>query len=118
MKRMIPSTTYLPLLLIENPEAHLHPKGQTMMGRFLASAASCGVQCIIETHSEHVLNGVRLAIKEGLLKPDAAVGYFFEYSFSSEMSTVQPIFFDEHGACDCWPENFFDESEKSLMELL
>ena len=118
MKRKNPEETFLPVLLIENPEAHLHPKGQTMMGRLLASAASCGVQCIIETHSEHVLNGVRLAIKDGSLTPDAAVGYFFEYSFPAEMSRVQPVFFNEHGACDCWPKGFFDESEKSLMELL
>jgi Uncharacterized conserved protein len=118
MKRISPQNTFLPVLLIENPEAHLHPKGQTMMGRFLAYAAACGVQCIIETHSEHVLNGIRLAIKEGSLAPDAAVGYFFAYSFSSEMSTVQPVFFDKHGSCDCWPEGFFDESEKSLMELI
>lgn len=81
MERMRPKDTFLPVLLIENPEAHLHPRGQTMMGRFLAYAATCGVQCIVETHSEHVLNGIRLAIKEGSLKHDAAVGYFFEYNF-------------------------------------
>ena len=118
MKRIKSEDTFLPVILIENPEAHLHPKGQTMMGRFLASAASCGVQCIIESPSEHVLNGIRLAIKEGSLLPEEAVGYFFKYSFPSEMSTVQPVFFDKHGACDCWPEGFFDESEKSLMELV
>jgi predicted ATPase len=32
------------LLIIENPEAHLHPQGQTAMGRLLALAAACGVQ--------------------------------------------------------------------------
>lgn len=118
MKQKKSKNTLSSTLLIENPEAHLHPKGQTMMGRFLASAASCGVQCIIETHSEHVLNGIRLAIKEGVLDFESAIGYFFEYSFSSEMSTVQPIFFDRHGACDYWPDGFFDESEKSLMKLI
>ncbi|SHN70057.1 AAA family ATPase [Desulfovibrio litoralis] len=118
MKRMKSQGTFLPILLIENPESHLHPKGQTMMGRFLAYAASCGVQCIIETHSEHVFNGIRLAIKEGSLTADSAIGYFFEYNFSKEMSTAQPIFFDKHGMCDCWPNNFFDESEKTLLELI
>ena len=47
------------LLLIENPEVHLHPAGQAKMGRFLSQVAAAGVQVMIETHSDHVLNGVR-----------------------------------------------------------
>ncbi|MDR1489699.1 MAG: AAA family ATPase, partial [Desulfovibrio sp.] len=42
------------LFLIENPEAHLHPKGQSIMGEFLALAASCGMQVIVESHSDHL----------------------------------------------------------------
>ena len=38
------------LLLIENPEVHMHPAGQAMMGDFLAQVASAGVQVVIETH--------------------------------------------------------------------
>ncbi|NEP90518.1 MAG: AAA family ATPase [Okeania sp. SIO2C2] len=45
------------LILIENPEAHLHPKGQSKMGQLLALAANCGVQILVETHSDHVLSG-------------------------------------------------------------
>lgn len=52
------------LLLVENPEAHLHPAGQSQMGTFLAVIAGAGVQVIVETHSDHVLNGVRRAIGE------------------------------------------------------
>ena len=43
------------ILLIENPEAHLHPRGQSLMGEFLARTAACGIQVIVETHSDHVL---------------------------------------------------------------
>ena len=46
------------ILLIENPEVHLHPAGQAMMGEFMADAARAGVQVVVETHSDHVLNGV------------------------------------------------------------
>jgi predicted ATPase len=53
------------LLLIENPEAHLHPSGQTKMGELMARASACGVQILVETHSDHFLNGVRLAVKDG-----------------------------------------------------
>ena len=45
------------LLLVENPEAHLHPAGQSKIGGFLARIAADGVQVFLETHSDHVLNG-------------------------------------------------------------
>ena len=51
------------MVIIENPEAHLHPRGQVAMGELIARAAAAGVQVIVETHSDHVLNGVRLAVK-------------------------------------------------------
>ena len=53
------------LLLIENPEVHLHPAGQALMGQFLAEVAHSGIQVIVETHSDHILNGIRRAIKVG-----------------------------------------------------
>jgi len=46
------------LVLIENPEAHLHPHGQVRMGELIALVAQAGVQVILETHSDHILNGV------------------------------------------------------------
>ena len=55
------------LVLLENPEAHLHPRGQMAMGDLLARAAAAGIQAVVETHSDHVLNGVRLmALAESL----------------------------------------------------
>jgi predicted ATPase len=65
------------LIIIENPEAHLHPAGQSQMGIFLARMASAGVQVIAETHSDHVLNGVRRAIGEGVLSSEDAIVHFF-----------------------------------------
>ena len=47
------------LLLVENPEAHLHPAGQSEIGKFLAEVASTGRQVIVETHSDHLLNGYK-----------------------------------------------------------
>jgi len=60
------------LLLIENPEAHLHPKGQTALGKFIAAAAMCGVQFVIETQSDHLMDGIRIAVKQsgGDTQPD------------------------------------------------
>ena len=56
------------LLIIENPESHLHPAGQSKIAELCAIASSQGVQIIIETHSDHFLNGIRVATKKEILK--------------------------------------------------
>lgn len=106
------------ILCIENPEAHLHPRGQTELGVFLSLAASCGLQIIVETHSDHLINGVRIAVKDKQLDPADAIIHFFEYSPSEEQSKHYPIFIEERGVIDHWPEGFFDENEKNLLRLL
>lgn len=109
---------YHPVILLENPEAHLHPKGQTIMGCFLAQAAACGIQCILETHSDHLFDGVRLAIKDELISCNDVMAYYFEYDLHDEKSKVTTIFLDQFGMCDNWPEGFFDENTKNLMRLV
>ena len=66
------------ILLVENPEVHLHPAGQALMGQFLAKVALAGVQVIVETHSDHILNGVRVAVasKQLLGANDVAIHFF------------------------------------------
>jgi predicted ATPase len=58
------------LIIIEHPEGHLHPSGQTKIGKLISLAASSGIQVIIETHSGHILNGIRVSVHGGLIKPD------------------------------------------------
>lgn len=48
------------IFIIENPEAHLHPAAQSRIGKFLQIISLSGVQIIVETHSEHVIDGIRL----------------------------------------------------------
>ncbi|MEE3718248.1 DUF3696 domain-containing protein [Tumidithrix elongata RA019] len=108
------------LIVLENPEAHLHPKGQAMMGNLLALAANCGVQVIVETHSDHVLNGIRLAVHSGKIKPDDVCLHFFQRieqngQASSKVSSPK---IDRNGRIDQWPDGFFDEWDKSLDALL
>jgi predicted ATPase len=108
------------LILIENPEAHLHPKGQSKMGELLALAASCGVQVVIETHSDHILNGIRLAVHSGKLRhKDVQLHYFSREEENGQVVTqvISPRM-DADGRIDTWPEGFFDQAEKDLMELL
>lgn len=54
------------LLAIENPEAHLHPRGQSKLAELCGATAADGVQLLVESHSDHFLNGLRLAVKQAL----------------------------------------------------
>ena len=108
------------LILIENPEAHLHPKGQAKIGELLALAASSGVQVVIETHSDHLLNGIRRAVHDSKLDPkDVQLHYFYreEENVQSVTQVLSPHM-DADGRIDKWPEGFFDQAEKDLLELL
>jgi len=108
------------LVLLENPEAHLHPQGQVRVGRLIALAASCGVQIVVETHSDHLLNGIRLAVYDSELAPTDVSLNFFErrdYDNISRVVVTTPQI-DKDGRIDHWPEGFFDEWEKSLDALL
>ena len=105
------------LLLIENPEVHLHPAGQALMGEFLAEVAVAGVQVILETHSDHVLNGVRRAVKSGTLSPDDVALNFFRPRQEAEqegIAQVQTPLIDGDGNIDDWPEGFFDQFDKDM----
>ncbi|WUQ95544.1 AAA family ATPase [Streptomyces sp. NBC_00310] len=78
------------LVLLENPEAHLHPHGQTKMAELAASAAAQGAQLVVETHSDHVLNGIRLAVKRGPLTSEQAVVHFFRSTNGSGVEVITP----------------------------
>lgn len=108
------------LILVENPEAHLHPKGQSKMGELLALTASCDVQVMIETHSDHVLNGIRRAVHDSKLDhKDVQLHYFYREKENGQTVTkVLSPHMDADGRIDKWPEGFFDQAEKDLLELL
>lgn len=107
------------LLLVENPEAHLHPAGQSRMGRFLATLAAAGVQVIAETHSDHVLNGIRLAAVDPShsLRHDQVIVQYF-HGDDSVRTRAQPIEVTARGGLSTWPSGFFDQSERDLAAIL
>ena len=108
------------LLLVENPEVHLHPAGQAAMGEFLAEAAAAGVQVMIETHSDHVLNGIRRAVRSGTLPSDDVALHFFsprrEGRPVGEPQVQSPIL-GADGNVDMWPEGFFDQFDKDMNDF-
>ena len=104
------------LLVLENPEAHLHPQGQTAMGKMIAIAASCGVQVIVETHSEHVMDGIRIAVKQGLIDSQL-VKFNYLSKGADNLTKIDEPKLDDDGKLDFWPEGFFDQTLKNRSIL-
>jgi predicted ATPase len=104
------------LLLLENPEAHIHPQGQSAMARLTCAAAAAGAQVVVETHSDHILNGVRLAVKRGQVSNEDVILQFFRRQ-DGRIEVVTPGIGPD-GMLSQWPEGFFDEWDRSLDQLL
>ena len=101
-------------LLIENPEAHLHPAAQSRMGKFLECLADAGIQVIVETHSEHIIDGAR--IQAALMKHTDDIQIYF-FSKEKESIHVDKIDVDEKGELLEWPKGFFDQKSQDLRDL-
>lgn len=104
------------LCLIENPEAHLHPRGQTKLGELAARAAKAGLQVFAETHSDHFMDGVRIAVRDGLIEPKHAAFHYFERD--GNRSIASSLKADSDGRLSHWPEGFFDQHAQNMMKLL
>ena len=101
------------LLMVENPEAHLHPRGQSEMGKFLVRLAASGVQTLVETHSDHVVNGVRIAAAgDGILSPDEVAIHYL-----ADDGVLNEIAINRSGGLSAWPSGFFDQAEHDLAEV-
>ena len=104
------------LCLIENPEAHLHPRGQTKLAELAARAASAGVQVFAETHSDHFIDGVRIAVRDGLIAPENTAFHYFERVGGKTVVSSPAI--DRDGRLSHWPAGFFDQHEENLARLI
>jgi predicted ATPase len=106
------------ILILEQPELHLHPKVQTRLGDFLVATALQGKQCIVETHSEHLLNRVRLRIAadpKDELREKTKV-YFVEHE--GRTAVCREVQINAYGAIEDWPKDFFDQTEKELERII
>lgn len=103
------------IVIIENPEAHLHPQAQSRIALLLSKLADKGVQVFIETHSEHILNGFRLAAlkEESFITNEDLAIYFFANDYS-----IEHLILEYNGRIPNWPEGFFDQSQHDLAEIM
>lgn len=104
------------LVMIENPEAHLHPSGQTALGRLIALGAQCGLQFVIETQSDHLMDGIRIAVKDGDLTPECVAFHYLTRNKDGETEIASPIL-HANGKLSFWPSGFFDQTLKNRTKL-
>lgn len=105
------------MVIIENPEAHMHPKGQSYIGRLIALAALAGVQVILETHSDHLLNGIRVISR---LSDQYKSGMFkvFYVSNGTDQSNVEELVIGDKGELNNWPSGFFDQQATDIKTII
>jgi predicted ATPase len=105
-------------LVFEQPELHLHPRVQTLLGDFFLSVALTRKQCVVETHSEYLINRLRLraASAPGETISSLATIYFVEHH--DNYSTYRPVVVNKYGAILDWPEGFFDQSQREAEDIL
>ena len=115
VQALIATTKKNALIIIENPEAHLHPYSQSMLGKFLALIAENGVQIVIETHSEHIIDGCRIEMANTGHNEEMGIIFFSRSGgrYEHENITVNDV-----GELSSWPAKFFDQSMEDLRELL
>jgi predicted ATPase len=111
------------ILFIENPEAHLHSNGQAKLTELICLAAQAGIQIVIETHSDHIINGILVQCKKfeltqkGIDKNNVKLLYFGEKD-ERQASTVEEIKILESGKIDQQPTGFFDQIQNDLKIIM
>lgn len=108
-------------LFIENPEAHLHPGAQSRMMEFLIrTAKQRGLQLFIETHSDHVVNAARIAVKHrsyDLMKDDVALVHL-DRTIDERQPEVWQIKMDVNGNLSDYPHDFLEEWGNQMSQLI
>ncbi|MCM1174277.1 MAG: DUF3696 domain-containing protein [Blautia sp.] len=105
------------VLIIENPEIHLHPSGQSELLFFLAFLAGKGIQIIMETHSDHIYNGVRKCVSMDCIENTKTAIYFFEETENGGSAPVK-IPLDKNGKVLLQKDGLFDQIKKDLDIIL
>jgi predicted ATPase len=107
------------VLVVENPEAHLHPRAQSRIMEFLVKQAlDNDLQLIIETHSDHVVNGLRISMKKGILLPKDGLVQHFAYDNGTVTPVITTITSDQEGNLSSYPDDFMDEWTEQMMQLV
>lgn len=108
------------IIVIENPESHIHPRGQAELGRLIGLASKTEAQVFVETHSDHILNGIRVAVKEEQISKDLVNILYFDKTTNEKESytNIHKLKLDINGTLSDEPEGMLDEWGNQLLKLL
>lgn len=112
------------IVLLENPEAHIHAKGQTAFADLICRAVDAGAQIVVETHSDHVFDGVRIYAKEHSGFADKANIMWFKLVNDSDTadisyhSNIEYPVLDDNGRLNFWPTDMYDQFMSNSSKLL
>lgn len=105
------------IMIAENPEAHLHPSAQTSIAEYLARIAQAGVYVIAETHSDHFINGIQLAVAAKLLDHERVIVNYVNQDKETRRPNIKPIFLSDKAELSEWPDGFFNQTQKDFARL-
>ena len=106
------------LILLEQPEIHLHPRAQGVLGDLLVDIANEGRRLIVETHSEHMLGRIQTSIAEGAISKDDVAVYYFQPGETGTRVRELPL--DDNGQFESegLPEDFFTQGYNESMRQM
>lgn len=108
------------LIILEEPEAHLHPSAQGNLGELIAQSAldDKNKRYLIETHSFNFILRIRSLIASGVLKKEDVAMYFVDYNAKEKSSELRKITIDDIGRVTDWPEGFFEETYDEIVRII
>ena len=106
------------VLIFEQPELHLHPKIQSRLCDLFLAITSSGRQCIVETHSEYIINRLRLRIAQSINDDLMNKSSLYFINKDSGVSDFVKVEINRFGAIPNWPKEFFDQSEREIEKIL
>lgn len=110
-------------IIIENPEIHLHPKAQSRLSEFFYFISQSSRQLFIETHSDHIFNGIRVGVATGAYNQDLIRVNFLTLSTQTYETQCNPISFGLYGKIKGMNEelcldDLFDQFEIDIDRML
>lgn len=105
------------IMIIENPEAHLHPFAQTCVAEYLAKVAQAGVYVIVETHSDHFINGIQLAVAEKQIEHEKVAINYVNQKSDTHRPEIKVITLSNKAELSEWPDGFFNQTQKNYARL-
>jgi predicted ATPase len=105
-------------IVLEQPELHLNPKVQTRLADFFLSLAMIQKQCLIETHSEYLINRLRLRAAKAAGRSVSELMKLYFVEKAGGFTTYRDVMINEFGSLTSWPKDFIDQNQREIEDIL